>query len=357
VTPALLLRRATVVMVAMLAGVLLSELAISAARGFAFPYLNIFEADERLGVRLQKDASTRTRSRTGRVTNVRTNADGFRGPAWREADEVVPGRVLLLGDSQVFGYGVEEADAMAARLHAITGGEVLCAAVPTWGPSEYARAARELVPRFRPEHVIFVGNLANDWLEARAPNTRRSTARDGWVTRVRAGVEPPVAFPGRQALLSRSQLVFLARELGVVLRERGLPQNAAAEHLARNAPRLRAHGEYKTPLAPFIADVRDTCAAHGCRAHVAALPLDVLVADDEWQKYGTPARDLSAARALLSDLLTDSVRLGVPALTLFPVLRAASPGAFLQDDYHLSPRGHDAVARALASALRAEEGA
>ena len=34
-----------------------------------------------------------------------------------------------------------------------------------------------------------------------------------------------------------------------------------------------------------------------------------------------------------------------------PALRAASPGAFLPDDYHLSPRGHAACARALAEIL------
>ena len=113
---------------------------------------------------------------------VRTNALGFRGPAWDEA-ETAGRAVLLLGDSQMFGYGVDEADALAARLSERLQRPVLNAAVPTWGPTEYARAAEDLVPRYRPAHVVFVANLANDWVEAHVPNTRRMTARDGWARR------------------------------------------------------------------------------------------------------------------------------------------------------------------------------
>jgi len=355
------LRAALVVTLAAGAGLCLSELAIGAVRGFAFPYLNLFQADARYGVRLLPNASTRTRSRTGRVTHVRTNTLGFRGADFPEAPGLpagvaVPGRVLLLGDSQAFGYGVDESDALAARLASRTGAEVLCAAVPTWGPTEYALAAAELVPRFRPEHVIFVGNLANDWFEAKVPNTRRTTARYGWAERVRAQAAQPVGsarsaadFPGKDLLMSRSQLVFLTRELSIVLREGGLPPNVAAEHLAKQAGRLREKGSAgpRTPLAPQLAAVRDTCARHGCRVLTVALPLDVMVDPAEQAKYATPARNLAGAHALLTDLLTDSARLGVPALNTNPALRAASPGAFLDDDYHLSARGHDAIAAAL----------
>jgi lysophospholipase L1-like esterase len=338
-----------------------SELAVGAVRGFAFPYLNLFRSDAVYGVRLAPHAATRTRSREGRVTRVRTNALGFRGPEWTPATAPVKGRVLLLGDSQVFGYGVDEAEAMAARLASRTGGEVLNAAVPTWGPTEYARAAAELVPRYRPEHVVFVGNVANDWFEAKVPNTRRTAARDGWATRAVARA-PARDFPGRAGLMSRSQLVFLARSLATVVRARGLPKNLAAEHLARQAGRVRARdGGFFTPLAKHVQRTRDVCARYGCRVTVAALPLDVMVDAREQDKYASPPRDLRAAQRLLDDLLLDSTRLGVHALNLHPVLVDASPGAFLPDDYHLSPRGHDAVAAALAAALRAdrrvEEGA
>ena len=77
------------------------------------------------------------------------------------------------------------------------------------------------------------------------------------------------------------------------------------------------------------------------------LPLDVQADDAEWAKYDTAPVDLSRVRALPAIYLADAGEHAVPALDLLPALEAASPGAFLPDDYHLSPHGHQAVADAL----------
>src|SRR5688572_15342915 len=134
------------------AGLLVASLALSLAlaeagarlvRGGAFPHLNLFRASTRYGVTLEPSAATRVRSRGGRVTEVRTNSLGFRGP------EAHAPRVLLLGDSQMMGYGVDWPETIAPALSRALGVEVLAAAVPSWGPSEYLRAVEDLAPRFR----------------------------------------------------------------------------------------------------------------------------------------------------------------------------------------------------------------
>jgi len=51
----------------------------------AYPFLNIFEPDAELGVRLRANAATRVRSRSGRTTDIRTNSLGFRGREARDA--------------------------------------------------------------------------------------------------------------------------------------------------------------------------------------------------------------------------------------------------------------------------------
>src|SRR5262245_53429061 len=151
-----------------------AELAARRLHGGAFPYLNIFEPDARYGVRLAANASAHVRSPQGRITEIATNARGFRGPEWPEpprgdaAGE--PLRVLVLGDSQMLGYGVAVEDATPAALERVLaprdrGAVVRGAAVPTWGPGEYALALEELAPAFRPRFVVFVANAANDWLE------------------------------------------------------------------------------------------------------------------------------------------------------------------------------------------------
>jgi hypothetical protein len=83
----------------------------------------------------------------------------------------------------------------------------------------------------------------------------------------------------------------------------------------------------------------------------AVLPIDVQVDPREWRKYRTRPVDLAATEPLLSDFIADATDADVKAINLLPTLRAASPGAFLPDDYHLSSKGHAAIARALAAAL------
>ena len=338
------------------AGLGLAELVVGAARGWAFPYLNLYVADDDYGVRLEADASTHVRSREGRITAIRTNALGFRGPDWAPAvsDAPVPGRVLLLGDSQAFGYNVAEDDGMAAHLAAALGpgAEVLDAATPTWGPPEYLRALAELGPVYRPEVVVVVMNLANDWLEANIPNRRRSTAKDGWVAYRRPDEPAPEPNALRTFFLGRSHLVYAVRALIAGASDAPPTDAVTARRLLDNLTTIaRPDGAYRSRLGRYATAARERCEALGCRVVIAVLPLDVMVDPREWAKYGDTPTDLSPLAQLGPALVADAHAAGVSAVDLTPALVAASPGAFLPDDYHLAPAGHAAVAAAVASVL------
>lgn len=97
--------RATLTVLCSIAvGLFVAEHAAAAARGDAFPFLDVFEPDAELGVRLRAGAETRIRTFGGHVTDVVINDQGFRGPAWPASVEPTGrSRVLLVGDSQVFG--------------------------------------------------------------------------------------------------------------------------------------------------------------------------------------------------------------------------------------------------------------
>jgi hypothetical protein len=323
-------------------------LARTAHRG-AFPYLNLFAADPRYGVRLRADDATMVRSRDGRITEITTNGLGFRGPAWPEAPPEGR-RALLLGDSQVLGYGVDFADTMAARLEQSAGIEALPAAVPSWGPHESVLALADLAPGFRPTHAVFFANAANDWFET-VPNLQRTTAIDGWAAGVPAA--PGADFPLRSFLFGRSHLVLAVRQLVHAMGDAAAPAASAPLALERQAARLRQpHGRYRTPLGQHLLRAMETCRGHGCQVVAVALPLDVQVSSAEWAKYRVPPRNMTATEALLEDFIADAQTLGLPALNLLPALRAAGPGVFLADDYHLSSAGHAVVAREIAALLQ-----
>ncbi len=96
---------------------------------------------------------------------------------------------------------------------------------------------------------------------------------------------------------------------------------------------------------------RALCDARGAHLVVLALPLDVMVSADEWAKYGAPPRDPRAQRGLVDDVLATAAAIGIDAVDATPALAAAEPGAFLLGDLHLTPKGHRAVADALASTM------
>ena len=335
-------------------GLLVAELGAGAQRHHAYPFLNVFVKDPRFGVLLEPGAETRTRSRDGHVTRIAINRAGFRGPEWRPApgDAPVAGRVMIVGDSQMFGYGVARDESLAALLPELTQArEVLAAAVPSWGPPEYVRAIEVLGPVYRPSHVVFVANAANDWSEAGVPNARRSTAQDGWlVQRADRAEDAPAWFPGRSFLMQRSHLVLAARRLAAHARDGVLPAADAARRLLREAAQSAQPNARARMTAALLAADR-ACQQLGCRVVAAALPLDVQVHPGEWAKYRGAPLPLDPARALLDDFVADARAAGIPAVNLIEALTASSPGAFLPDDYHLSPRGHRAVAQALAPLL------
>ena len=69
-----------------------------------------------------------------RENNAEPNGDGFRGPAWPAPS---PSDILVFGDSQVFGLGVEDDQTFSAVLQEQLHAPVLNAGVPTYGPLEY----------------------------------------------------------------------------------------------------------------------------------------------------------------------------------------------------------------------------
>jgi hypothetical protein len=65
------------VVLGLVIGVGLAELAFSARDSGAFPHLNLYEADAELGVRLQPDTSMKLRVADNDVTTVQINSSGF----------------------------------------------------------------------------------------------------------------------------------------------------------------------------------------------------------------------------------------------------------------------------------------
>ena len=485
-------RRALEALCGLALGLGLAEAAFRYRDRGAFPHLNVYAPDAQLGVRLEPLASERVALPGNPVTLVRINALGRRG----ELSAPVPGEIVVVGDSQVFGLGVEEGETASAELGRLLGVPVVNAGVPTYGPLEYNLMVERLLAERRPRAIVYVVNFSNDLFEARHPNTERHAVWDGWAVRKETAPGGMRSFPGRALLFRDSHLVYALRSFwyarGPVLDDQGFRSegdardlfdaaegaaegrraaeretearaDARAESLKKTAARelraeakleqvalrvlpdlqdaplryayersrdnpgdivyvkrtlsegergpdqtfrlifqgakvrreveekLRALAEEKakeaegkaiertfeerealrarlaelrdapreiirasSPMTPVLERVKQLCDAAGARLFVVALPMDVQVSAAEAAKYGGGADlDMSSTRILLDDLVDSAEALGAVGINGYAALAAAEPGAFLPNDLHMTPRGHRALAAAIAEKVRA----
>ncbi len=139
------------------------------------------------------------------------------------------------------------------------------------------------------------------------------------------------------------------KSLGVIAR-----QDALDERVRKLRAPIASALQRKSPLYAHLARAKQLCDENGAELVVVVLPVDVQVSAKEWDKYpGAQKVDLSQTRVLVDDVLDMADTLGARSVDAWPALAAAEPGAFLAGDLHMSPKGHAAVADAIARALAA----
>lgn len=102
-------------------------------------------------------SEVRAADRFERITRLRsfevsTNSQGFRGP---EVGQKAGFRIVCLGDSVTFGWGVTHAQSYPARLGEALGVEVINTGVPAMKPSSMAAFASTALAELQPDLVLF----------------------------------------------------------------------------------------------------------------------------------------------------------------------------------------------------------
>ncbi len=257
----------------------------------AFPHLNLYMVDATLGVRLEPHASMKLRVTNNAVTTVEINSRGYRAPEWPKE---TPGEVLVVGDSQVFGLGVEGSETFSAKLSELLEVPVLNGGVPTYGPREYTAVVKEVLAQRKVATVVYVLNLSNDLFEVERPNLSRHTVWDGWAVRSETAPASVTQFPLRRALMSRSHLVFAARKW---LNSSGQPVNEgfATEGSWKDVVQASAGVQ---PLPPEDEEARKLLEARGALAKQLDLVAGRLAARFE-ARVNEDADFSNAARVLV----------------------------------------------------------
>ena len=297
----------------LVAGLAVAEYAAYSRDDGAFPHVNFYEADAELGARLEPGASMRFRLHDNPVTTIHVNAQGFRGADWPAAAPGDNDEVLVLGDSQVFGLGVEDGETFSARLAELTGRPVLNAGVPTYGPPEYLALGKRLMAERKPKTLVYVVNFLNDPFELNRPNGERHAIWDGWAVRAETAPGSVTAFPGRRWLMSQSHLVYAARrwahERGRVETptavDLGVPSEGRWQDLVHRGARVQSEMEAAASQAMSneIAQ-RARLAEVERRIDAGEYELDQLI-EEEFYEWDSFQQDI--ARAQPGDIVTQDL--------------------------------------------------
>jgi len=385
-----LLKNLLLACAALVAFALALEAALRAFRPQDVPFAGFFVEDPGVGLR-HIPGIEKVMPGEDHEVRVRINSRGFRD---REYDWDSPRgfRILGLGDSFTFGYGVSDEETYLSRLEAALQDrpvEVVNAGVAGMGPENEARLLAADGPGLRPDLVLvgfFVGNDLSDVLTG----PRRVRLEDGFPLLPDGFVEHWYR-PLRPGRILDQPLARSAPGLGLPIPFKGFlrKHSHAYRFLSGRVGRLRRawQGRHGGPpvsdFTPFdeqafclksyppefdeawvrtkesFREMKAWCDGHGARLAIVVIPAGAQVDPDRWdavrRSHGLRDEDfdLEKPERLMAQFAAEA---GIPLIDLLPALRRAreSPGERLysRKDIHWTARGHAVAADEILRQLR-----
>lgn len=151
-------------------------------------------------------------------------------------------RVVCLGDSFTWGFGVSEAEMFTVRLEKALASrfperdiQVINAGVPGYGTADQLHFLLSRATALDPDLVILQFLPDNDFIENRVPARDNAEVREGWLVSKQGGKDPflgqPIWLRAHKWLKNHSHLAKLVSErLGYIAMRAGLMGNLGATH-------------------------------------------------------------------------------------------------------------------------------
>ncbi|MBN1426379.1 hypothetical protein JXA88_17670 [Candidatus Fermentibacteria bacterium] len=285
------------------------------------------------------------------ATSVTINDRGFRGGPWRLD---MSRRVLVLGDSFTFGYGVEESEAYPAVLERLSAHEgcptaVYNAGVPGYGTLQERGIAPGLLAMVRPQIVVLgftVGSDLSDNLEQGVRPEAGYEVRDGFL--VQKGTPGGTSLPLKAWMQERSHLYVLLQRARIRLAmrgARGVRSTRPCEHFLAVAP----CGDMAVAwdlTATALRDIGDLCHDSGAQLIVLLIPHPVQVDSALWRSELAAFEDPQAlGRFVVQErIMALCDELGVSCMDPLPAFRGRASTLFFRLDRHLTADGHAVLA-------------
>jgi lysophospholipase L1-like esterase len=295
-------------------------------RMIGYGNLEIYAPDEKLFWRLKPNQQCFTK--VGRKP-VRVNSHGTRGPEFSATKPPGTIRILSLGDSRTFGWGLAEEETYSSRLERLLQAhvgdrariEVINAGVNAWSYPQMLVYFRERGLAFSPDLVVLAdANLWTQFSEQSSPEFVRSFLRRVWLKNFL-----------RRFATYHYFIEIQLRDYYERHRSKFIPVDPRQDSLFPEQ-------QQADPDAVFRDAIESLCRmaqTHGVRPVLAYLPIE-----GDWTLTNTPA-PLRAKRLAAE-------KTGTPFVDLTEVIRSEGKALYLEaDPVHFNARGNDLIARRL----------
>jgi len=293
--------------------------------------LEIYQPDSNLYWRLKpnQDCYTKVNHKP-----VHINSQGTRGPEFAAKKLAGVTRILSLGDSRTFGWGVAEADTYSERLQQLLRQqawdqrkiEIINAGVNAWSYAQMLVYFRNTALGYSPDFVIL--GEANEWTQFSEKNSAEFVKKFIWRVRLKNW-------------LRRSAIYHYVIEVRL--------QNFYGRHRTKFIPvdakqdTFFKEQQQKDPETVFPPAIQDICALD-LSNHIQPLLL-----------YLPTVRDLGATNppTILKIKREISQKLGIPLVDLTTNLAPEGEALYLDaDPVHLNERGNEIVGQRLFETVR-----
>lgn len=321
----------------------IGEVAVRLVRPQIFPVhpAGMYVLDDAVGYAL-RPGFRGTLERAEFAAVFTTDERGLRTTTPRPADPRL--RILAIGDSQTFGFGVADSSTYASRLALLLGergvedAEVMNAGVPGYGTADQRSFLRARGAALAPDIVLLQFLPVNDFAESRTPAAQWAALDDGMLAHRDPASEPLSAFARLRGWQKRnSHLATLVSEnLGwLAMRAGWMPDRGGLlgeNFTAQDAERVQR----------LIAEIATIADGLGARLLVLYTTSKAHVIGDAYVE--PPSRTV---------IETAAEAAGIPWLDVTPALRDRDDRLelFFRLDGHWSAAGHRAIAEIVAAEL------
>ena len=321
--------------------------------------LAMYEPDSLRGHRLKSGFSGTLRSGEFTVP-IRTNRYGFRGEEWRFDSDL---KILILGDSFTFGYGVEEDGIYPVIVERSLKAEgslvsVYNAGVPGYGTIHEYSLLTELYEIIQPDVVILAytaGSDLRDNIEFLLEPEHGLEVRDGYLVKKTL---PAGSRIGIKAFLQeRSHLYVLLQRTKAMLamgETSHLVPEPCDHFLARVPCGVTETGWIET--RHLIEDMAEFCSGNGVMFWILAIPHPVQSDDGLWldEIGNVDGSDETWNREAIQDRLA-SLASAIDCRFVDPLKRfqsSSNASLYFAIDRHITRNGHELIAEELLLSIK-----